>query len=130
MPIKLTISHPTQLVIAVAEGDVARADVDDYLSAVNSAGALPYRKIFDVSAMSPTALSAADIQSFAARVRDYTKTYALGPIAIVVANDANFDLARQFGVEAEAARPLRVFRDREAARAWLDRLAPLPPDKG
>ena len=127
MPIKLTISHPTQLVIAVAEGEIGRADIDAYLSAVNSAGALPYRKIFDISATSPTALTVTDIQSIAARVRDYTKIHAMGPIAIVVANDANFDLARVFNAETKAARPLRIFRDGVAARAWLDRLAPLPP---
>jgi hypothetical protein len=51
-------------------------------------------------------------------------------IAIVVANEPLLDLAKLFGAEVEAARPLRIFHDRDAARAWLDRLAPLPPDRG
>lgn len=130
MPIKLTISHITQLVIAVVEGDIERADFDGYLSALNSAKAISYRKIFDASAASAHALSVEDIQALAARARDYAKIHAVGPFAIVVANDENLELARLFGVETDTARPLRIFRDRDAARAWLDRLAPLPPDRG
>ena len=41
MPIYWTIDSRHQLVVVTAEGDVSRADADDYLDAIEGGGASP-----------------------------------------------------------------------------------------
>ncbi len=47
MPIYWTIDPRQELVVVTAEGDVTRADAEDYLDAVEGGGALAYRKLYD-----------------------------------------------------------------------------------
>ena len=56
MPVTWSISHGEQLVVAIAEGEVVRGDIDGYLSAMIAEGAMPYRKLFDLT-FAPMALA-------------------------------------------------------------------------
>lgn len=50
MPIHWTIDSKQQLVVVTAEGDVTRADAEEYLDVVEGGGALAYRKLYDARA--------------------------------------------------------------------------------
>jgi hypothetical protein len=45
MPVQWTISHPKQLVVAVAKGEVRRGAMVEFLAALDAAGARPYGKL-------------------------------------------------------------------------------------
>ena len=51
MPMQWTISHPTRLVMAVAEDDLVLKDIEDYLDA-SLAGAWRIARIFDMTGAS------------------------------------------------------------------------------
>ena len=123
MPVTWSISHEEQLVVAIAEGEVVRGDIDGYLSAMIAEGAMPYRKLFDLT-FAPMALAAAALRALGKRVTDYAKGGPVGPVAIVVGSELALDMARIFEAQAQANRDLRIFRDLAQARAWLDEAAP------
>jgi hypothetical protein len=79
----------------------------------------------------------ADMQLVGKRMGARASGQAFGPIAIVVSSGVIAGSAKIFqatATEPEAAkRPVQIFRDLFAARAWLDEIAPpdgiAPPDQ-
>jgi hypothetical protein len=141
MPIEWTISHGTRLVLAVARGELEPERVRDFLSAIDEAGARPYRKIIDITGLT-TRFEAAAINTFAGLIREREVGSAVGPIAIVATGGPAAEQARAFTGQAQLLRPIRVFAEQHEARQWLDRQpheaidpraisgnAPLPPIK-
>lgn len=125
MPISWTVSHPARLVVAVGKGDVNATDVLLYLDDIDRAGAMPYRKIFDLSGV-VAAMPTKDVRLIGMRVVALAGGKPTGPLAIVVASDAISELAKVFEATATTKRPLQIFRDFHTARAWLDEVAPAP----
>lgn len=119
MPVLWAIDHPTRLVVATAKGELRLKDIEDYLEGVARAATLSYRKLFDMTQCSP-ALSGQDRLALAAHLRCYGSTSAMGPAAIVARSDESDQQARLFETLAIADRPLRIFRELQAARDWLD----------
>lgn len=119
MPVNWTISHPERLVIAVAEGTVALQEIERYLDGVVTSNALSYRKIFDVTEM---VVHPPDeyMMMLAARIRAYPAFGRFGALAIVAPGDRSRWMARLYTELAEVDRPIKIFRNREAARKWLD----------
>ena len=123
MPVNWTISHPDKLVVAVAEGEVEHADVDKYLLALIAEGAMPYRKLFDVT-FAPLSMGLAELRALGKRVTEHARGGgSVGPLALVVGSELALDMARIFEAQARADRPLRIFDDVVKARAWLDSLS-------
>src|SRR5260370_30479769 len=125
MPITWTVSHPSRLVVAVAEGDISAADVLAYVDEIDQAGAMPYRKLFDLSGVFAI-LPTEDVRLVGMRVVALSGDKPTGPLAIVVASDAVEELAKVFEATATTKRPLQIFRDFHAARPWLDEVARAP----
>ncbi|MFZ5780753.1 MAG: hypothetical protein ACOY4R_11190 [Pseudomonadota bacterium] len=115
------IDSRARLVTAVADGPVTRADVDRYLDAVDGAGALTYRKLFDAT-KGIVAMDQEDLLAVGARFRSYHDR-PVGPVAIVVIERQADPVGRLLGMLASADRPLRIFTSRLTAQRWLDRLA-------
>jgi hypothetical protein len=63
VPVKWSISHEDRLVLASAEGEASMADLEEYISAVVAAGAMPYRKLFDTTYIAPGALRLAELRA-------------------------------------------------------------------
>jgi len=122
MPVQWTVSQPTQLVIAVAKGELRRQHIETYLDEVVAADALAYRKIFDMTQATPK-LSEDDLMALGARIRAYILLGRIGPLAIVATTDRSYQQARMFVALAEADRPIKIFRELHLARQWLDGLA-------
>jgi hypothetical protein len=70
MPLHWTIDSKGELVTVVADGDVTRADADAYLDAMEGAGAIGYRKLFDGMA-GTIAMDTEDLLAVGVRVRSF-----------------------------------------------------------
>lgn len=124
MPVHWTISHPQRLVVAVAKDQVTVPDIEQYFAGVTAAGAMAYRKIFEITD-TPMALSEENLRALGQRVVLYARHGQVGPLAIVAASDESYAQARTFADAATARRPLQIFREMHSARQWLD-AQPLP----
>jgi hypothetical protein len=123
--IEWTISAPRRLVEASVVGRALPEHFEAYLSAIDAAGAMAYRKLFRVGG--PDAIAAHDIPALAALVVKHGRaTGKVGPLAIVVGSrEANL-LADWFKSLASLERPVRIFQQDATAMAWLDGIAPPP----
>lgn len=127
MSIEWTISHGTRLVLAVTKGDLQPDSVRGFLASIDAAGARPYRKIVDVSALA-TRFDANTIAAFAAVIREREVGSAVGPIALVAGTGLAARQARAFADRAQLRRPIRVFAEQHEARQWLDKQLDRPVD--
>ncbi len=125
MPVHWTVSHSARLVVAVAKDDVTPADIEKYFAGVTADGAMAYAKIFEIT-HTPKALNDENLKALGERVVYYAQHGQIGPVAIVAASDESFAQAETFAAAARVKRPLAIFRELHAARAWLD-AQPVPP---
>lgn len=120
MSLHWTIDSRDHLVVAVADGDVTRAEIEHYLHVLDGANAMGYRKLFDAS-NGDTSMSADDLLAIGVQIRDrHSKGGTLGPLAIVMPSDKSELISRILGILAAADRPMRVFESIEPARRWID----------
>jgi hypothetical protein len=122
MAIFWTIDSKHRLVVVTAEGDVTRADVEEYLDVVEGGGALGYRKLYDGRAGN-VAMDHDEMMALAARFRSYHH-HPVGALAIVLLRDQAELVARMLGILASADRPLKLFTSLSPARRWIDSLVP------
>jgi hypothetical protein len=118
MPIVWGVNHAARLVSAKATGELARADIDDYLDGLDAAATLSYRKVLDMT-QSSLALSSDDISAIGARIRAHESLGPMGSVAVIAASEELYDRVRLFESVVDASRPLKIFRDAEMAYAWL-----------
>lgn len=122
MPLHWTVDSKDRLVIAIAEGDVTRAHVEEYISAMNGAGTLSYRKLFDAS-QGDTRMTSEDMLAIGVQIRTrHAAGGKQGPLAVVVPPDKAELVSRVLGILAAADRPMRVFSASEPARRWIESL--------
>ena len=126
MPLQWSISHSRRLVIAIAKGEMRPGTVIDFLAQLDAEGARPYAKMFGVEQL-VTVFTDESVLRLAGLVRDREREGIVGPIAIIVGDDATFEQARLFVEVAELVRPIKVFREWHEARRWIDSLASQAP---
>ena len=121
MPVTWTVSPSIRLVVAVCKGKVSPQDMNAYLDAVVVAGAMPYRKIFDLG-QATLDYSDEDMMALGARIQAYAQHggQPMGPLAIVAGTDKAQEQARLFTALGEAKRPIQIFGEQHLARRWLD----------
>ena len=119
MPITWTISAADRLVSARAEGIVTLKHIEALLDDIVVKDALQYRKLFDGRGAAGQ-YDDADVMSLGARIQAYNTLNLAGAAAIVVDTQERRDVALRFANIAKGKRPIRVFQDPVAARAWLD----------
>ena len=121
MPLTWKVLHDDRLVHAVATGELSPDDIQGYLGSLIAERAMPYGKIFDVTAA--TALQSPErLGEVGDTVRLYDKMQLgqIGALAIVVGSvPEQVAYAEAFVRAASARRPVRMFGDVAAARAWL-----------
>lgn len=118
MPIVWGVDHAARLVSAKARGELGRADLEDYLDGLVAAATLSYRKVLDM-AESRLALSRDDMLALGVRIRAHESLGPMGGVAVIAVSDDVYEQFRLFERLVDARRPLKVFRDAEAAYAWL-----------
>mgnify|MGYP003386037934 CR=1 FL=1 len=129
MALEWAISHPDQLVMAAARGDVSPGEIENYFHGVRLEGGMAYAKMFLVD--SASMLSDENIKTLGRVIERYALTGKIGPVAIVATTDEAFRQAQVFASAARAERPLRVFRQQLEAARWLVRMkqGDLPADE-
>jgi hypothetical protein len=123
MTLSWTIDPDKQLITAVAEGEVTRADMDAYLQAMAAAGAMTYRKLFDGS-RGDTSMTPDDLLALGGVIRGNHRSGAMGPLAIVVPTSKMELMSRIIGMLAVADRPMRVFSETRPAVRWIEEQKP------
>jgi hypothetical protein len=120
-----SISHEEKLVFIQVQSEVVPAEVQSALFAIRAAGALPYRKLIDLS-FAPLTQRIAGIRAIRALSQNAGgagKDAARGPVAILVGSEPAAEMVEMFDETMHVDRPLRIFRDLDEARRWLDEIA-------
>jgi hypothetical protein len=117
MPVHWLIDSRSRLVRVTAEGEVTRADMEEYLEVVSGARANGYAKIFD-GRSGKGCMDTADMQALGARFRIMHKE-PHGPLAIVLQPARRVRLQPILGMLAAAERPMRFFTSMRAAEGWI-----------
>jgi len=117
MPIRLTVYRPDRLLVCVASGVIAVADLEDLLRQLDEGDLHRFRKIIDVSAARP-GLSADELATFSIALLARLKDKPRGVMAIVADNKLD-QLARLFAGLTGTDRPAQVFRSIHDARKWI-----------
>ncbi len=122
MPLRWTIDHDERSLTAVADGNLTTTDVQPYLEQVVVEAAMPYRKMFDLSAPG-VSLAIEAMQALGRSMRRFAREGAMGLLALVVGGHSHRQAAL-FADGAGAHRPVQILRDRVQAQQWLGIKAP------
>jgi hypothetical protein len=120
MPLTWTLDSSQHFVLMSAEGEVTRADVEAYLSEIERAKAMGWRKLLDLRG-ARLALGADDIEAIGVRLREADAAGEVGPLAVVLPDVDPEGIMRMLGFLAAAKRPMRIFQAIEPARRWIRR---------
>lgn len=125
MPICVTVYHLDKVIVGKTDGEVTLADLEGYFAAIVKARALSYSKIFDAT-RGTSALTRDDIDAFRARMAAFVQRGRgrIGPFAVVAGAERSNRLADICRTVADADRPMKIFNDVHAARAWLEEMVP------
>jgi hypothetical protein len=118
MPLQMEIFHPDRIVVGIARGEVTLAEFGSFARDLAQAGVLHYRKIFDVTSATSSAIGKDELLAADERLRAIDPKRSRGPVAIV-ADRARGELAQVFKALAAADRPVEVFPSIHEARKWL-----------
>ncbi len=122
MSLDWTIDPEARLIVVVANGDVARGEINALLDEMIAREAMAYRKLFDGS-RGDTSMTSEELLMLGVRFRAIHAQGRMGPLAVVVAEHKAEIVAQVLGMLAAADRPMRVFRTPALARRWLESLA-------
>jgi hypothetical protein len=121
MPISWTVSHPARLVVAVIDGAVTPAEIQQAVMAVLTQNAVSYAKLLDMT-FAPLTQNTKGIRAIADRLNEFNRGRQVGPLAVVLSTDLAREMIALFDGLIEAERPLKIFADRDSAHAWLAEL--------
>jgi hypothetical protein len=124
MAIKVSVTHEHRLVVATVQPGTRRGDYLKMLQQIADANAVGYRKMVDIRYV-PSEYKISDFRAFGQSVMDWGKAEKPGPTALIASSEIAREFAELFNTHARADRPLRIFTDMEAARTWLDEVAPV-----
>jgi len=120
-----SISHEEKLVFIQVQSEALPEEVQSAILAIRAAGALPYRKIIDLS-FAPLSIGLPGLRAIKALNQDAGgagKDAPRGPVAVVVGSEPAAEIVEMFHGSLRLDRPLRIFRDLDMARRWLDEVA-------
>jgi len=110
--------------ITTAEGLVTFDDLTAHLDMEEHNRDLGRAELIDARTAT-TNVTASQVRRLAQRAADMLARAPLGPTAVVTTNDVAFGMARMYSVFAGSAGAIvEVFRDVEAAKAWLEHVSP------
>jgi hypothetical protein len=128
MTLDWSIDHGRRRVVATLQRTTTEEEMYRFLGEVIAEGAMPYGKIFDARAATRW-ITPSRIGPIAATARLYDRMGlgTVGPLAIVVADEAANARAQEFARLSDATRAVRIFSDLEQAEAWLASENETPP---
>ena len=121
MALTWSISHEDKLVTVSVGSQLRVEDVQACFAAITEAGAIPYRKMVDLT-LAPLLLGLAGIRAITQRVSKVPEGVRRGPAAFVVTSELAREMVATFDHQMGVDRPLAMFRTAAEARRWLDSL--------
>jgi hypothetical protein len=118
MPVRWTVFHSTRDVVIFIDGAARLQEMGEYVESVMTPATRSYRKLVNMT-QGYLVVSREDIATLAARVRDLGGSGPMGAVAVTVGSDRSERQVRHFESLSVVDRPLKIFRDLQAARAWL-----------
>jgi hypothetical protein len=118
MPLDWSLDPSQQLVTVSAEGEITRADIEAYLSAVERAKAVGWRKLLDLRQVR-VGLTEEDVLAIGLRFRQADAAGDVGALAVVLPISEPERAMRLLGFLAAAKRPMRLFKTIAPARRWI-----------
>ena len=124
MTLNWSLDRSQHLVTMSAEGEVTRADIEAYLSAIARANAVGWRKLADFR-KARMGLTEDDVLAIGLIFRQADAAGDVGALAVVMpASGPDAERAmRLLGFLAAAKRPMRIFKAIAPARRWIESLA-------
>ena len=121
MPIHWTIDSRAKIMVATGDGPVDLDEVNRMLDMIAGSNILGYRKLFD-GRLARTDMEPEHLLTVGVRLRSMHEAAGsgLGPLALVVRDENYWQMARLLGILAVPKRPMRVFKQADKARLWLD----------
>ena len=123
MPVVWNVFHPTREVVISVTGVVLLKEMEECVDGILTPATRSYRKLVDL-VEGRLALSREDIAALAKHVRERSESRQMGAVAIAVGSDESEQQIRLFDSLSAAERPLEIFRELQAARAWLNNQPP------
>src|SRR5882672_1024926 len=111
MPITFTINPTRRWLITVATGRLTYAEIAHHLEMERDDGGLPLSELGDAT-QAVVDLSPHEVRQTVALLRQLGEHNALGPTAVVVANEVSYGIVRMIGILVEDVCDIRPFRDR------------------
>jgi hypothetical protein len=124
MPITYTIDPGRRWLITVATGPLTYAEAAHHLEMERDDGGLPLSEFTDAT-RALVNFSQPEVRQIVELLRHLGQHNALGPTAVVVANDVSYGVVRMIGILVEDVCAVRPFRDRAKAEEWLIEQPPL-----
>ena len=119
MPVIWNVFHSTREVVILVQGAVHLKEMEECVDGILTPATRSYRKLVNL-VDGRLALSRGDIAALATFVRERSESQPMGAVAIAVGSDESEEQMRLFDSLAVADRPLEIFRELPAARAWLN----------
>ena len=119
MPVFWNVFHSAREVVISVQGVVHLKEMEECVDGILTPATRSYRKLVNM-VEGRWALSPEDIAALAEYVRERRGDGPTGAVAIAVGSDESEQQMRLFDSQSVADRPLEIFRDTEAARAWLN----------
>ena len=119
MPVLWNVFHSTREVVISVQGVVHLKEMEECVDGILTPATRSYRKLVNM-VEGRWALSREHISALGGYVRERRGTGPTGAVAIAVGSDESEQQIRQFESHSIADRPLEIFRDIDAARAWLN----------
>jgi hypothetical protein len=123
MKLTWTISHDEKLVVVHIRGQLEPEELRSLFEAMTAEGALPYRKLVDVS-FAPLTIGIAGLKRMSELAAVAMHDVQRGPVAFVASSEVAHEMIRIFDYKLSIDRPLRIFNDTRSAMQWLDEIAP------
>ena len=119
MPIHMKVDHEARLLVSTAEGDISKAEFEDYLYATVSENTGSYRKLFD-GRFATTHMASEDVFTFGLWMKARHDVERSGPLAVVMQPHHYELVSRVLGMLATADRPMCLFEELATAQKWLE----------
>jgi len=120
MTIHWMIDSQRRLVVARTEGKVTHADIETFVTAIDGARAIGFRKLVD-GTEGVVGIPVDELMQLILSIRKggWVRD-SPGAIAFVASGEALHPLASVLGLLTMPTQPLRIFYDMGKARRWLD----------
>ena len=126
MPISFEVDRERRRVRTTAEGVVTVTDVAAHLEDLVEQGLETYAELVDARQANRPGWYSAEVRKAADLITTLGGAARLGPRAVVVSRVAAFGMVRMLSMLIGSRLRLEVFREVDAAEAWLNGASSLP----